>query len=143
MILSQYMPLSKFNIIATDLDQKALDQAKTGIYTDRALKDLSPSVKQGFFQQEGTFYTMKDEIKSCVTFKRHNLLADRYEVNCDLIVCRNVLIYFTEEAKNSIYLKISCSLNPGGIFFVGSTEQIFSPNKFDFEVFIRKGCNSQ
>ncbi|KHE72729.1 protein-glutamate O-methyltransferase CheR [Halobacillus sp. BBL2006] len=135
MILSQYMPLSKIDIIATDLDEKALDQAETGIYPDRALSELSPSLKQRFFQQEGTFYRLKDELKSCVTFKKHNLLADRYEVNCDLVVCRNVLIYFTEDAKNSIYLNISRSLNPGGILFVGSTEQIFSPNKFDFEVF--------
>ncbi|BBP90341.1 hypothetical protein BsIDN1_39590 [Bacillus safensis] len=48
---------------------------------------------------------MKDEVRKHIQFKKHNLLADPYEKQLDLIVCRNVLIYFTEEAKEEIYLK--------------------------------------
>ena len=76
---------------------------------------------------------MKDEIKQTVTFKQQNLLEDRYDTGFDLIVCRNVMIYFTEEAKDQIYMNFSKSLKPGGILFVGSTEQIFNPAKYGFE----------
>ena len=80
-----------------------------------------------------TYFQVKDEIKRTVTFKQHNLLDDRYDSGFDLIVCRNVMIYFTEEAKDQIYTNFAKSLKPGGILFVGSTEQIFNPSKYGFE----------
>ena len=67
-----------------------------------------------------------------VIFQKHNLLSDSFK-NVDLIVCRNVLIYFTDEAKHALYEKFSRALAPGGILFVGSTEQIFTPQKYGFE----------
>ncbi|TGB05472.1 CheR family methyltransferase [Halobacillus salinus] len=135
MILSQFLPLSQIEIMASDIDENAMERARKGIYPERSLKEVPAHIKQKFFRREGAFYHVSSEIKRCVTFKKHNLLADEYEQGCDLVVCRNVMIYFTEEAKNTIYQKFSRSLNRGGIFFVGSTEQIFSPNKFQFEVF--------
>ena len=65
-------------------------------------------------------------------FKQHNLLKDTYPTQCDLIVCRNVLIYFTEEAKLDIYQKFNTSLKPDGFLFVGSTEQIIQPEKLGY-----------
>lgn len=135
MILSHFLPLSQIEIIATDIDENAMERAKKGVYPERSLKEVPERVKQKYFTQEGAFYHVSPEIKRCVTFRKHNLLADAYEQNCDLIVCRNVMIYFTEEAKEKIYLHFSRALNDGGIFFVGSTEQIFAPNKYDFDVF--------
>ncbi|QAS50781.1 CheR family methyltransferase [Halobacillus litoralis] len=135
MILSKYIPLRQVEIIATDLDQNALERAEAGRYHERSLKEVSNEVKSEYFIKDGPLYEVKKEIKKCVTFKKHNLLADRYEKSCDLIVCRNVLIYFTEEAKESIYRKFSSSLEDGAIFFVGSTEQIFSPQKYGFDVY--------
>ena len=64
---------------------------------------------------------ISDEIKSRVEFRKHNLLKDKFESNCDLIVCRNVLIYFTEEAKDEIFKQFSQSLKTGGYLFIGST----------------------
>ena len=61
-----------------------------------------PKIKQ---ENEYT-YKVADEVKKCVEFKQHNLLKDPYPTDCDLIVCRNVLIYFTEEAKTEIYRKL-------------------------------------
>ncbi|KXG11042.1 Chemotaxis protein methyltransferase [Anoxybacillus sp. P3H1B] len=79
------------------------------------------------------YYKIDENVKNAVTFKKHNLLADPFDTNYDLIVCRNVLIYFTEEAKHSLYHKFSQALRPDGIFFVGSTEQIFNPFSYGFE----------
>ena len=71
-------------------------------------------------------YQISPEIKQCVEFKEHNLLKDPYPKNMDLIVCRNVLIYFTEEAKEEIYKKFNTSLRKDGYLFIGSTEQIMN-----------------
>lgn len=134
MVLSHYLPLSQVNILATDLDENVLQKAKLGLYPERSLAEVPKPVQEKYFDQEGQFYKVKDEIKRTVNFKKHNLLKDQYEPNYDLIVCRNVMIYFTEEAKDQIYANFSKALRPGGILFVGSTEQIFNPAKYDFEV---------
>ena len=79
-------------------------------------------------------YHIDPALKKAITFKKHNLLEDPYPKNFDLIVCRNVMIYFTEEAKHAIYHKFSDALKDNAIFFVGSTEQIFSPERYQFKV---------
>ena len=75
---------------------------------------------------------INDEIKKCVEFKQHNLLKDEYPSSCDLIVCRNVMIYFTEEAKKDIYINFNKALKKEGILFVGSTEQIIQPKQLGY-----------
>ena len=74
-------------------------------------------------------------MKRCITFREHNLLKDTYPGNLDLVVCRNVLIYFTEEAKDRIYKGISQSLKKDGVLFVGSTEQIIGSDVYGLETF--------
>ena len=133
MVLASHIPLRDISILATDLDAGAIERAKVGLYPEKALKEAPPKVVKDYFLNEGTYFQVKDEIKQTVTFKQHNLLNDRYDTGFDLIVCRNVMIYFTEEAKEQIYTNFAKSLKPGGILFVGSTEQIFNPSKYGFE----------
>lgn len=134
MILSQLLPLNKISIIATDIDKEAMAKAQTGIYSENSLKNVPSNIASKYFTKitDKTF-SISDEIKKCVTFKQHNLLKDKFIDNCDLIVCRNVLIYFTEEAKAEIYSNFSKSLVSEGILFVGSTEQIISPQKHNLK----------
>ena len=134
MVLSHFMPMSQVQILATDLDENVIQKAKLGLYPERSLAEVPKDIQAKYFEKEGSFYKVKDEVKRTVTFKKHNLLKDTYESNFDLIVCRNVMIYFTEEAKDQIYMNFSKSLRSGGILFVGSTEQIFNPARYDFEV---------
>jgi chemotaxis protein methyltransferase CheR len=134
MVLSMFMPLSDIRIAATDIDENVIARAKIGIYSERSLQEVPNEMKKKYFTQEGSLYKISDQIKQTVTFKKQNLLADSYGGPYDLIVCRNVLIYFTEEAKHILYNKFSQALNPQGIFFVGSTEQIFNAAKYGFEV---------
>lgn len=134
MVLSQLVPLSQVQIIATDLDENVIQKAKLGVYPERSLAEVPKDIQAKYFEQEGNFYRVKDDIKRCVTFKKHNLLKDNYDSHYDLIVCRNVMIYFTEEAKDQIYANFSKALQKDGILFVGSTEQIFNPSRYEFEV---------
>lgn len=133
MVLSHHVPLSQIQILATDIDENVLQKAKLALYPERSIQEVPQDVLSRYFKKEGQYYLVKDDIKNTVTFKKHNLLNDPYESNFDLIVCRNVMIYFTEEAKDQIYKKFSDSLRPGGILFVGSTEQIFNPARYNFE----------
>ncbi|WP_339196719.1 protein-glutamate O-methyltransferase CheR [Aeribacillus sp. FSL k6-2211] len=130
MILAQNSLLKDSYILATDIDEQAIKTAQIGIYPERSLKEVPLEYKTNYFQQEGSFYHVKEDIKRSVTFRKHNLLSDRFETDFDLIVCRNVLIYFTESAKKELYEKFSNSLRRNGILFVGSTEQIFTPEKY-------------
>lgn len=133
MIMSKFMPLNQVQILATDLDENVIERAKMGLYPERSLNEVPEDMKRKYFIQDGSFYKVAEEIKKTVTFKKQNLLADHFGGPFDLIVCRNVLIYFTEEAKDLLYKKFSGALKQDGIFFVGSTEQIFNPGIYGFE----------
>ncbi|UFT97624.1 protein-glutamate O-methyltransferase CheR [Radiobacillus kanasensis] len=143
MILNQFMDLKDIKVSATDLDENVMKRAQVGLYPERSLQEIPDTIKQKYFTKDGTTYKIDDSIKRCVTFKKHNLLSDNYDKDYDLIVCRNVMIYFTEEAKDEIYRKFSQSLRPGGVLFVGSTEQIFNPSQYQFQIldsfFYQKG----
>lgn len=131
MILSQFLPLSKISITATDIDKEAMEKAKRGIYAKSSVKSVPKEIVSKYFTETPEkMLKISDEIKKCVSFRQHNLLKDSYGDGYDLIVCRNVMIYFTEEAKAVIYQKFSDALAKDGILFVGSTEQIISPQKF-------------
>lgn len=134
MLLSKFMPLSKIHITATDIDDQVLDKARLGIYKAVSLNGLPQEFKTKYFTEVGDgIYQIHDEIKKCVDFKKHDLLNDKYPSNNHLIVCRNVLIYFTEEAKLEIFKKFNDSLVNGGLLFVGSTEQITNYRELRYE----------
>ena len=129
MLLSRFMPLHQIKILATDIDKEILAAAKMGEYVDKYIANIPKDLRSKYIKEQDGKYTIAPEIKNCITFKQHDLLKDPYPTNVDLIVCRNVLIYFTEEAKNSIYTRFSEALNRDGILFVGSTEQIIGAQK--------------
>lgn len=133
MVMSEFLPLNQISILATDIDDQILSKAKTGLYNEKSIEGVPERFKKKYFEPVGKSYKIADEIKNCITFKKHNLLKDSYPENLDLVVCRNVLIYFTEEAKNDIYTKFNHSLKKKGILFVGSTEQIIQSQKYQFE----------
>lgn len=130
MILSKYLPLSCIRVLATDIDENIIAKAKLGIYPESSLRELPTDVQKKYFTNEGVMYKLSEDVKNTVTFKKQNLLSDSYGGPYDLIICRNVLIYFTEEAKDLIYQKLSKALVTNGILFVGSTEQIFNPTQY-------------
>lgn len=133
MALSRHVPLSNIRIFATDLDKQVIAKAKVGLYSEKSIAAVPEDLKKRFFTQVGGSYRISDEIKARVEFKEHNLLRDTYPTDCHLIVCRNVLIYFTEEAKDEIFQKYYKALKPGGVLFIGSTEQIINYKEIGYE----------
>ncbi len=133
MALSRHIPLNQIKIYATDLDKQVIAKAKVGLYSDKSIASVPADLKKKYFTQVGPSYKISDEIKARVEFKEHNLLKDTYPTEYHLIVCRNVLIYFTEEAKDEVFRKFNKSLAKGGILFIGSTEQIINHKDVGFE----------
>ena len=133
MAFSKHVSLSNIRILATDIDDQVISSAKTGLYSAKSVENVPSDLKRKYFTQVGDSYKIADEIKRCVTFKEHNLLKDVYPKDYDLILCRNVVIYFTDEAKDMIYKNFYNSLKPQGILFIGSTEQITTYRELGFE----------
>jgi chemotaxis protein methyltransferase CheR len=131
--LSKHVPLNQINIIATDIDKTVIEKAKLGLYNDKSIIAVPDDLKKKYFTKVGPSYKISDEIKSRVQFKQHNLLKDVYPDRCDLIVCRNVLIYFTDEAKDEVFRKFNDSLKHQGLLFIGSTEQIMNYKEMGYE----------
>ncbi|SET52573.1 protein-glutamate O-methyltransferase CheR [Paenibacillus sp. NFR01] len=133
MILQDKGILSQTGITATDIDDGALAKAKQGLYLERSLKDVPTDVAARYFKPEGPMFKVSEELKRNIEYRKQNLLTDKFDTGYDLIICRNVMIYFTEEAKHKLYHKFAAALRPGGYLFVGSTEQIFTPSQYGFE----------
>lgn len=133
MALSRHLPLNQIKIFATDLDKQVIAKAKVGLYSDKSLAGVPEDLKRKYFTQVGPSYKISDEIKARVEFKEHNLLKDTYPTDCHLIVCRNVLIYFTEEAKDEVFRKYFKSLAKDGVLFIGSTEQIMNYKEIGYD----------
>jgi chemotaxis protein methyltransferase CheR len=125
---------NRVQILATDIDKEIVRRAKNGVYVGNEVKSMPPELVSKYFTPEaGNMYRLAEPVKQMVDFKLHNLLCDPFENNFDLIICRNVVIYFTEEAKNTLYYKFIAALRPGGYILVGGTEPILQYRSFGLE----------
>ncbi len=112
-------------ILATDISTKVLANAQQGVYTAESLHGLSPEWERLYFRKSGDVYTLADEIKREVIFRQLNLMDDfHFQHPFDLIFCRNVMIYFNQDAKDRLVKKFSDLLKPGGYLFIGHSETI-------------------
>lgn len=119
---------SNVDIIATDISATALFLASAGRFDNLAMsRGMPEDVKSRYFTQSGNVWRISDEIKRMVTFKKFNL-QDAYSSigNVDIIFCRNVLIYFSEEFKKDVLSRMAGLLRPEGILFLGASESIIS-----------------
>lgn len=132
-ILDRIAPNGRHNIIATDIDNTILSKAKLGEYTQNEMKAVKNNDLSKYFRIIDDKYYIDSKIKNMVTFKKHDLILDNYDNNFDLIVCRNVVIYFNNDIKQDIYERFSNSLKKGGLLFVGATESIYNYRDYGFE----------
>ena len=113
-----------YSILATDIDKNILVKARKGVYSAADVKTLDKKYLDKYFNKYDDKYIVDSKIKSKVNFKRHDLILDSYEKDFDLILCRNVIIYFKDEVKQKIIEDFIKSLKVGGLLFVGATESI-------------------
>lgn len=118
----------RYEILASDISTSALRLAKIGRYDSLAIsRGLPPEYRDRYFKPDGRIWTITPEVQQMVTLKKINL-QDSFasQGRFDIILCRNVAIYFSDTFKRDLFNRISKSLNPEGIFFLGASESLAS-----------------
>jgi chemotaxis protein methyltransferase CheR len=133
MIMREYFPKAAFSLLATDIDGDVIKTARQGSFKAYEVQDVPEVLKKKYFRQRGDRYELHEGVKQSVIFHTGNLLRDPFDWGFDLISCRNVMIYFTQDAKDLLYQKFHHALKPSGLLFVGSAEIILNPAAFGFE----------
>ncbi len=115
-------------IYATDIDDDALMVARRGEYPDGAMEHVPEDLRAGYFTKDRV-WTVNRELRRLVIYGKHNLATDAPISRCDLIVCRNVLIYMNVDLQNRILSKFHYSLDSPGYLFLGRAEAMLSLSK--------------
>jgi chemotaxis protein methyltransferase CheR len=96
------------------------------------MRNVKPETLRRYFTDTGGGYRVVDTIRKRVEFRELNLLSGRFERDFDLIVCRNVMIYFSDETKQRLFERFHDALRPSGVLFVGGTEALLGAETFGF-----------
>lgn len=121
-------------VVATDIDQSALAWARAGgPYTAADVEYVSADWRARYLTKRDDSFWVTSALRYQVMFRQHNLLTDSMAGKFDLIVCRNVVIYFKPETKDKLYRQFYESLRPGGVLYVGGTEMISKAAEIGFE----------
>lgn len=115
-----------FEILATDISTSTLALAKAGRYNQIEIsRGLNQQMREKYFTKEGPVYTLNEDIRKRITFKQLNLQDSFINLGkFDLILCRNVIIYFSEQFKKDLLARFTNILNPPGYFFLGASESL-------------------
>ena len=132
---------ARVKIYATDLDDDALAAARHGVYTSDALKPVPEALIEKYFEPNSRGLGFRPDLRRAIIFGRNDLIADAPISRIDLLVCRNVLMYFTPEAQGHILERFNFALNPTGYLFLGKSEmlishgELFSPYNLKWRIF--------
>ncbi len=138
LLLRELLPSTKgwdVRVLATDLSEGALAAARTRTYGERAVQLVSPAQLRRFFRRTPAGrYVVREEVAELVSFSRHNLVLDVPPAGgLDLVLCRNVTIYFSRETTRALVSRIHASLRDGGYLLVGHAETLWQVNE-DFRL---------
>ncbi|MFH8489540.1 CheR family methyltransferase [Streptomyces longisporoflavus] len=118
--------VSRVKIYATDVDEEALRDARSGQYPARSLEPLSRELRDKYFERNGTQYAFRTDLRRRVIFGRHDITRDAPISRLDLLVCRNTLMYFNVEAQAQILDRFHFALREGGCLFLGKAEMLLN-----------------
>ncbi|NOZ91912.1 chemotaxis protein CheR [bacterium 3DAC] len=135
LIMKVDFPHVPVTIIATDIDDGALARAREGRYFKREMVNVKGEYLKYFTKVSDEEWVISPEIKRMVTFRKHNLITDPpIDKGFDLVMCRNVVIYFEREHKQKVWEKLASALRVGGYLFVGGSEIIFGTAKMGLKL---------
>jgi two-component system CheB/CheR fusion protein len=131
-------------MFGTDISETAIERARAGIYSEAALRGVSPARRRRFFLKVEHGHQINKEVRGLCVFARHDLASDPPFSKLDLISCRNVLIYAGPSLQNRILSAFQYALKPGGFLFLGKAEAIsaysgiFAADDRNHKIFARK-----
>lgn len=122
------------SILATDVSPRVLEEAREAVYEPARLAEVPPAVLSRYFSVEGGRYRLSEKVRAMVRFERHNVMTAREFPVADLILCRNVLIYFTREEQARILARFAAALPEGGALVLGRAETLAGHERRLFRV---------
>jgi two-component system CheB/CheR fusion protein len=123
----------RVKIYGTDVDDEALRDARIGLYPAKALEALPAELRDKYFEQNGTQFSFRPDLRRRVIFGRHDITRDAPISRLDLLVCRNTLMYFNVETQSQVVDRFHFALREGGYLFLGKAEMLLSDGE-RFEV---------
>jgi two-component system, chemotaxis family, CheB/CheR fusion protein len=120
---TQDLPLN-VKIFATDLHNGSLEKAGAGIYDAKSLSEMSPEIRDRYFDEVGSAYQAKTSLRRLIVFSPQNLIKDPPFTKLDLISCRNLLTYLDDVAQRKVVGLFHFALNHGGFLFLGPSETV-------------------
>ncbi len=131
-LLSEYLgtSLADYNIkiYATDIDEEALNIARRGEYPLERLRRIPASIREKYFTGRGSILRINRDIRRLTIFGRSNIVTDAPISHCNLVVCRNLLIYFDSTTQNHVISRMEYALEPSGVLFLGKAESQLANN---------------
>jgi len=125
MLLTEAGVFDRSTVLGTDFDRDALAKARNGgPYSAEEIKGVPKAQLDKYFVLADGKYSASPALKTKLKFRELNLLRDRFGRGYDMVVCRNVMIYFTAEVKSALIGRFVESLKPGGVLFIGATEAL-------------------
>ena len=109
-------------ILGTDIDIRVLKRAREGVFTPKEVEGILPELLDKYFVSGNKGYRVKPALGQIITFQEHNLVSDLAYHDLDLVVCRNVLIYFLPELQTRVLVGFHEGLRQGGFLFLGKAE---------------------
>ncbi len=127
-VLMEYLEsqpeMSPIKILATDLNELALEKARAGVYLDNIEIDVTPERLRRFFIRQDGHYQISKAIRELCVFSRHNMVSDPPFSRLSLVSCRNVLIYMDTPLQKRVLPILHYSLSPDGYLFLGTSESV-------------------
>lgn len=121
-------------IDATDVDERCLEAAKAAQYLPASFTEAPPAMLRRWAVDEGGTYRIDDTPRALVRVLRHDLGREPPpEPPYDLVICRNVVIYFERDAQERLFSLFADALRPGGLLFLGKVEMLYGPARKRFE----------
>lgn len=126
-LLDAGMSRGDITITGTDISGLAIKKAKDGVYTSYEVeRGVPPTLRQKYFESQGELLKVRADLQAMTVFSKMNLLAAAEGCGLyDIILCRNVAIYFNQEDRRRLFERIAACLRPEGILIIGSTESLF------------------
>jgi chemotaxis protein methyltransferase CheR len=121
-LLGKRLPSYKVTILASDLDEDALAKAAKAEYGRKQLTGVEDSLIDKYFSSDGESYRVKDFVKRLVRFEKHDLMKPSLQKRFDLILCRNVMIFFSRESQQQVHMHFCNVLRDGGYLVIGKAE---------------------
>jgi chemotaxis protein methyltransferase CheR len=134
-ICREIAPNAELEVHGSDIDERVITRARQGLFSDADLRTAPPRSVERWFERVADGWQVSDELRAVTRFTVENLLeCTPKPAAYDLIACRNMVIYFTEQSRDALHTRLASALRPGGWLMVGSTERIVAAAAYGLEL---------